>query len=335
MIISVSNVCDHFDSQITSLDDSTGDDNVVTPPTDEDAESFKAAAEEALGSIAITDLSKTDLADTCGVSLYPCAQKVITCAESKLVKTDKGGITPLTGACDCFSHGITGSIAVPDKPDAVFTCSFTCVDSLLKFTAQYVADANGANGASLTCDINSFAANEFGNKNHYIATPTDNDPMEAVSIDDPTVLRAAEALRININSARLAKCPEKKPYEEEGKIEYAKKGLTAQGKSQYRMEVVFGTDAVLGRIAHLPRSEQVVDPGTQAALNDTENLNGRFVLMSITPGPCDDAVEEQLAVSASGALSCISLNPLKCAREKRLFCRKTEVVVLFCNCRVE
>ena len=90
------------------------------------------------------------------------------------------------------------------------------------------------------------------------------------------------------------------PYNEPGRIQYARKGITSEGRFQYKMEVVFGTDAVLGRIEHLPMSQQAVNPGVQYALNDTHNLNGRFVLMSSAPGPCEDAVAEQLAVTSSG-----------------------------------
>ena len=44
-------------------------------------------------------------------------------------------------------------------------------------------------------------------------------------MDPALVGRAAEALRLNINSDRLLDCPAMKPYEEKGRINYAKKGL--------------------------------------------------------------------------------------------------------------
>ncbi len=278
----------------------------VSGPTVEDAETFKAAAEAALGTISIPDVSKTDLGDSCGMSLYPCAQKIIPCASSRLIKNEKGEITPLSSVCNCFTRGFTESIDIPGKEDVDFTCPFTCVESLLSFTAQHVAKANGDSSSNaLSCDLSALADSSFGNKNHYIPTDADNDPLENIPTDDPKVQRAAEALRLSINADRLANCPAMKPYEEAGRIAYAKRGIATDGKSQYRMEVVFGNDVVHARIGHLPKSDQMIDPSSQLALNDSENLNGRFALLSSTPKPCDSAIGEQLAVSAEGALSAL------------------------------
>ena len=290
---------------MTSLDEED-EPATLTGPTVEDAETFKQAAEDALGTISIPDVSKTDLGDSCGIALYPCAQKIIPCASSRLIKNEKGEITPLTSACNCFTRGFTDSIDIPGKEDVDFTCPFTCVESLLSYTAQHVASANGVGGSTFSCDISALGASTFGNKNHYIPTATDNDPLENVPTDDPKVQRAAEALRLNFNSDRLANCPAMKAYEEPGRIVYAKQGIASDGKSQFRVEVVFGNDVVHARIAHLPKSEQMIDPASQFALHDTENLNGRFVLVSSTPKPCDSAVGEQLAVSAEGNLSALS-----------------------------
>ena len=272
----------------------------IEGPTEKDADEFKTTGESALATIGITDATKTDLPDSCGLSMYACADKILNCAESRLVKTDKGEITPLTSVCNCFVRGATDSITIPGRNNVVFTCPYTCVSDLMSLAAKYVSDANGANGAQLSCDLSDIANAAFGNKNKYVPTATDTDPLENVPIDDPDVELAAEALRINFNSARLANCPATQPYSTPGTIKYAKKGLSADGKSQYRLEVVFGSDAVFARIAHLPESHQVIDPTTQAQLGDTDNLNGRFVLMSSTPGPCDNAIGEQIAVSETG-----------------------------------
>ena len=290
---------------MTELDDQPDAPAAVTGPTEEDAETFKAAAEAALGTISIPDVSKTDLADSCGVSLYPCAQKIIPCASSRLIKNEKGEITALSSVCNCFTRGFTDSIDIPGKEDVDFTCPFTCVESLLSFTAQHVAQANGGSSAALSCDLSALADSTFGNKNHYIPTDADNDPLENIPTDDPKVQRAAEALRLNFNSDRLANCPAMKAYEEAGRIVYAKRGIATDGKSQYRLEVVFGNDVVHARIGHLPKSDQMIDPASQFALNDPENLNGRFVLLSSTPKPCDSAIGEQLAISQAGGLSAL------------------------------
>ena len=232
--------------------------------------------------------------------MYACASKILSCTESRLVKTDKGEITPLTSACNCFIRGATDSIVIPGHNNVVFTCPYTCVSDLVSLTAKYLSDANGPAGANLNCDLSDISNSAFGNTNKYIPTATDTDPLVTVPIDDPRVELAAEALRINFNSARLAGCPATQPYSAPGAIRYARRGMSADGKSQYRLEVVFGSDAVFARIAHLPEGRQVIDPTTQAQLDDSDNLNGRFVLMTSTPGPCDDAVGEQLAVSATG-----------------------------------
>jgi hypothetical protein len=285
-----------FVLQFTSLDEEESG----ASPTAEDVASFKAAGTDALATIGVTDLSETGLEDSCGVALYACARKIIGCADSRLVKNAKGEITPLTSVCNCFVRGYTDTIDIPGNANVDLTCSYSCVDDLLKFAAKHVADANGANGAQLTCDLSDLASKAFGNKNQYIPSEGDTDSMVAVSIDAPEVKQAAEALRINFNAERVAKCPAMRSYDEPGTVKYAKHGIAEDGKSQYRLEVVFGNDVVFARIAHLPRSDQLVDPTMQAQLGDTDNLNGRFLLVSSVPAPCEDGVPEQLAVSAEG-----------------------------------
>ena len=78
--------------------DETEDEAGASGPTEKDADSFKTKGESALSSIGITDVAKTDLPDSCGLAMYACADKILNCAESRLVKTDKGAITPVTSA---------------------------------------------------------------------------------------------------------------------------------------------------------------------------------------------------------------------------------------------
>jgi hypothetical protein len=273
----------------------------ISGPTEKDADTFKTKGESALAAIGVTDVSKTGLPDSCGLAMYACADKILICADSRLVKTSTGGFTPVTSVCNCFVRGATDSIPISGETNKVFTCPFACVSDLMSMAAKYVSNANGPTGSSLTCDLSEISNAAFGNKNKYIPTAADTDSLEMAPVDDSSVQRAAEALRININSVRLAQCPATQPYDAPGTVKYAKKGMSSAGKGQYRLEVVYGSDVVFARIAHLPRSQQVIDPGTQARLHDSENLNGRFVLMSITPGPCDNAVAEQLAVTVTGA----------------------------------
>ena len=41
-------------------------------------------------------------------------------------------------------------------------------------------------------------------------------------------------------------------------------------------------------------------PAASAALNDTDNLLGRYRVMKLVPEPCANAVEQQIAVSQTG-----------------------------------
>ena len=120
-----------------------------------------------------------------------------------------------------------------------------------------------------------------------------------VPVDDPRVVRASRALAQYINSARASTCPAKPAVADDATktIVYAKRGMVDDGRSQYKMEVLFGSEVVYARIAHLPRDEQLVDPSSKGG--DPDNYDGRFAVMDITPNPCGDAVAEQLAVSAT------------------------------------
>ena len=237
------------------------------------------------------------------MSLYPCVAKIITCVKPRLVNTTDGKITPLSNVCNCFLRGFSEGIDVPGKPFSTFSCSYTSVESILKYTESLVSNTNGPAGSSLDCDapLASLATSAYGNSNGYIARSTETDAMVLLPVDDPKVLRAAEALRIAFNSQRRQNCPALRPYDQPGKIKYAKRGMGDEGLGIYKIEVVFSdNDVVLGRVGHLPRSQQLVDPEAQAALNDTRNLDGRFELLSSVPGPCDNGIPEQLAVSATG-----------------------------------
>lgn len=126
-----------------------------------------------------------------------------------------------------------------------------------------------------------------------------------VAVDSPRVLLASSALAQHINSARLANCPAKAAVADDDTkaIVYAKRGLVDGGRSQYRLEVLFGPEVFFARIAHLASDEQVVDPA--AAVADPSNFDGRYAVLSITPDPCGDAVADQLAVSQT-AVSAIN-----------------------------
>ena len=243
--------------------------------------------------------------EACEIALYPCVDKIVSCLSSRLVNSTGGGITPLTTSCDCFVRGIKEAIDVPEKPDLQFTCPFVCVQSIVRSASHYVTKINGPNGAALDCDssISALASDNFGNKHGYIAGPSETDSLEVLPVDNPLVARAADAIRISINSQRRLDCPALHAYDEPGIVKYAKRGIVASGGGQYRLEVVFGNDVVFGRVVHLPKDRQLIDPTAQTALDDPTNLDGRFELLSSVPGPCEDGEPEQLAVSAEGTPS--------------------------------
>ena len=178
------------------------------------------------------------------------------------------------------------------------------MDTILKYTDLYVVRTNGpgddlAHKCSTSIDI--LGTVEFGNKHDYVATSADMDSLGVLPVDDPRAVRASSALAQHINSARASACPAKAPVADDAtkRIVYAKRGIVDDGRGQYRMEVLFGPEVFFTRIVHLPKADQLVDPGT--AKEDPNNFDGRFAVVDVTPDPCGDAVADQLAVSLTGA----------------------------------
>jgi hypothetical protein len=255
-----------------------------------------------LTKIKVDDISKTDLESSCQSSLYPCVEKILGCVNSKLIETTDGKITPGSGVCNCFSRGFVDGVPIPNKPDIKFGCSYECVGSILQQAESYVSEINGPTGDSIRCKavIEKLASQTFGNTDGYISSDNDADAMEMMPIDDPKVVRAAEALRFSFNSQRRHECPARSEITKPGNIKYAKRGIVVDGYGQYKMEVAFGNEVVLARISHLPKNKQLTDPASQTALDDPKNLDGRFELLSSVPKPCENGIAEQLVVSATG-----------------------------------
>jgi hypothetical protein len=107
-----------------------------------------------------------------------------------------------------------------------------------------------------------------------------------VSVADPLVLRAGEAVRNAFNAQRRAACPSIGTYNKLGAIQYAKKAVETNGTAMYTLEIVFGSSAVYSRVALQPT---------------TKNAAAYFQLILSTPGPCEVDAPDQLAVSALGA----------------------------------
>jgi hypothetical protein len=252
-------------------------------------------------------VSKTDLPDACGISLYPCVAKIGACATDHIYPSVGGKLTPSASICNCFSRAYSESIPVPHKPDVEITCPFQCVDAILKYTDLYVVKVNGP-GDDLAhhCDqsMSLLGQVEFGNKNDYTPSASDADSLVVLPVDDARVVRASDALAQHINLERQKTCPAKSPVstgEDSKKIVYARRGMVDFGRGQYKLEVLFGTEVFFARVVHLPKSEQLIEPSDSN--EDPENFDGRFAVVHVTPDPCGDAVAEQLAVSVSGAFA--------------------------------
>ena len=108
----------------------------------------------------------------------------------------------------------------------------------------------------------------------------------AVSVADPLVLRAGEAVRNAFNIQRRTDCPSIGTYNKSGAVQYAKKAVETNGTVLYTLEVVFGSTAVYARVALQP---------------STKNTAAYFQLLVSIPAPCEDKAPDQLAVSALGA----------------------------------
>jgi hypothetical protein len=104
-----------------------------------------------------------------------------------------------------------------------------------------------------------------------------------VSVADPLVVQAGEAIRNAINAQRTTACSSMDLYITRGAIQYAKKAVALNGTVLYTLEIVFDTNAVLGRVALLPN-----------------NVGSKFQVIFSIPGACDGEIQEQLAVSALG-----------------------------------
>jgi hypothetical protein len=75
-----------------------------------------------------------------------------------------------------------------------------------------------------------------------------------VSAADPLVVQAGEAIRNAFNAQRTAVCASMKLYSAGGAIQYAKKAVALNGTVLYTLEIVFGTNAVLARVALQPKN---------------------------------------------------------------------------------
>jgi hypothetical protein len=111
----------------------------------------------------------------------------------------------------------------------------------------------------------------------------DEDSLDLMSVSDPLIVQAEEAIRTAFNIERNKTCASKNHYGVPGAIQYARKEVALNGTVMYTLEVNFDDDVVLARVAMLPNT-----------------VGKQFQLNFSIPGPCDDGPQDQLAVSALG-----------------------------------
>ena len=249
-----------------------------------------------------SETDRSDLPDACGLYEFPCLDKIGTCILQNLVETEEGKITPRTQVCSCFAKSYQAITEIPGHSDMQVQCPFHCVAAIFKIAARYVSTVNGPVGPVLHCNtvMNSLSIESFGNKNSVIDGSDEVDSMIMTSINETEVTEAAEAFRLQLNKARHELCSNFPTFSEAAKIIYAKSGLASEGTIEYRIELALGGETFYVRIAKLSKYHQLVNPVESRTYNDTENLLGRFRVMSTVPEPCSKEITHQLAVSASG-----------------------------------
>ena len=285
------------------------DSGLVSQPTQADVEPFSENALKVLTELNFwSQVDNSDLPESCGLSQFPCVDKIGSCLLGNLVKNANGQLTPKTQACSCFTKGYQEQIPIPGRPDLSIGCPFHCAESILKVAHRYLAGANGPRGPRLRCKslMSALASEDFGNRNGAIATDGDLDSMGVLPVDVPGVAEAADAVRVLVNRGRQRACPALPALPGPPEVVYAKRGLASEGREEYRLELLLGgREVFFARVARLPRDRQLVDPAAAVALNDTADLLGRYRAMRLVPEPCANAVEQQIAVSRTGEPSAL------------------------------
>jgi hypothetical protein len=167
--------------------------------------------------------------------------------------------------------------------------SFTLISAVIAITVIAFAKPK-TNELETDTTIAALAGGPFNETSRRSTTSSnEQDSLDLdsvlISVADPLVIQAGEAIRNAFNSQRKTKCTSMKRYNSRGAIQYAKKLVQSNGTVLYTMEIVLGNDAIFARVALLPN---------QAV------ISSKFHLILSIPGPCEGEVREQLAISALG-----------------------------------
>uniref|UniRef100_A0A7S4L7T5 Uncharacterized protein n=2 Tax=Guillardia theta TaxID=55529 RepID=A0A7S4L7T5_GUITH len=275
-------------------------------PKDADILPFVAQSRsftKAVGFNADTLDEDTDVTESCGFLKHPCLAVVGSCLLSTSTETVEGKVTLGSNTCQCFSKGYTDVIHVDSNPELQMRCSYPCLESIRAMFASYVLSKNGPSGEKAWCPATfaNLADHVFGSRNDVVPSDSDSDALEVQPLDDPKVMRAGEALLEYMNLMRRVNCPIRATEQGPPKILYAKYGMVADQRGQYRLEIEYDGSVYAARVAHLPRASQLADPSL--ASSDPHNYLGRFRVMRVSPQVCADGMASQLASSEFKARS--------------------------------
>ncbi len=106
---------------------------------------------------------------------------------------------------------------------------------------------------------------------------------ESRPVNDAEVISVENALRKSINEERRFNCASFKVHNNPGRIRFAKRSFGKGGRVRYELEVTFDDETVFARISK----------GKGAAKTS-------FKIDSRVPAPCEDGVNESIAVSFAG-----------------------------------
>ena len=126
----------------------------------------------------------------------------------------------------------------------------------------------------------------------YLSIPKMKAPHN-FSVDSQVVTRAAEAVRLALNSQRHLQCPDIPAYSQLTRVDHVKGSVSARGIEKYVLELTFDHSAPLHAIVRRNASKP----------DQPSDDSDRFSLVSSVPGPCDREHTDLLAVSYTG-LTC-------------------------------
>ena len=112
---------------------------------------------------------------------------------------------------------------------------------------------------------------------------------------DPIVVEKAEAeIHTFLNAQRRKHCSDRPAYKESGRVNLATLS-SLKGKQQLGLfEVQYGNEVFFARVSMAPTNSQ-------------SKAEGSYTVLEMVPGPCQNDAKNQLAVTAQGMLTSVTL----------------------------